>query len=65
MECYINGIKKDIQDNITLYDLLSSINVSEGIAASINNKLVIKAEWKTQYIQSNDRIEILTPIQGG
>lgn len=52
---------------ITLLQFLHTKSVEENkpFAVAINNKVVPKKEWKSYKIQSNDKILIISPAQGG
>jgi len=62
----INGIEKEIPQNTTIKDLLSSLNVlDKTMAVAVNMKIVKKDNWDKFILKENDKIEALNFVGGG
>jgi len=62
----INGIEKEIPQNTTIKDLLSSLNVlDKTMAVAINMKIVKKDDWDKFVLKENDKVEALNFVGGG
>jgi sulfur carrier protein len=61
----VNG-KKQVVDATTLADLLKQLDYEGGwLATAVNSELVPRASRAAFGLQDGDRIEILSPMQGG
>ena len=51
----------------TLHALLleRGFDLKSAFACAINNGFVPRPQWPEQHLQSNDRIDVVTPITGG
>jgi sulfur carrier protein len=66
MTVYLN--KEPLQtDSSNLASLLQekALLDKKGIAVAVNNEVVQKVNWTSTSIQENDKILIITAIQGG
>ena len=62
----INGIEKEIPQNTTIKDLLSSLNVlDKTMAVAVNMKIVKKDDWDKFVLKENDKVEALNFVGGG
>jgi len=62
----INGIEKEIPQNTTIKDLLSSLNVlDKTMAVAVNMKIVKKDDWDKFILNENDKVEALNFVGGG
>jgi len=62
----INGIEKEIPENTTIKDLLSSLNVlDKTMAVAVNMKIVKKDDWDKFVLRENDKVEALNFVGGG
>jgi len=62
----INGIEKEIPQNTTIKELLSSLNVlDKTMAVAVNMKIVKKHNWDKFILKENDKIEALNFVGGG
>jgi len=62
----INGIEKEIPQNTTIKDLLSSLNVlDKTMAVAVNMKIVKKDDWDKFVLRENDKVEALNFVGGG
>ncbi len=61
MRITLNGevVEKQIE---VLADL---VEPTPGIAVALNEEVIPKTQWSTVEIHEGDRIEIITPFQGG
>jgi len=66
MNVIINGEKKDIKENITIYQLLTELNILDKVmAVAVNMEIVKKDNWKNYIIKENDKLELLQFVGGG
>ncbi len=66
MKIKINGIEKEIPENTTISELLSSLNIlDKTMAVAVNMKIVKKDNWKNYKLQDGDKIEALNFVGGG
>ncbi|MBD23313.1 MAG: thiamine biosynthesis protein ThiS [Alphaproteobacteria bacterium] len=66
--CIVNGNEFQInQTEFHLEDLVDKFMEDKNIkvAVAVNNKLVVKSEWKKKKIFNGDIIEIVQPFFGG
>lgn len=65
MKLTINGEEHEVQAD-TLAELLQRLEFEgDWLATAVNGELVQKAERAGRKLQDSDRIEILSPMQGG
>ena len=66
MKIIINGIEKNVKENITIKELLENLNVlDKTMAVAVNMKIVKKDEWSKYKLNENDKIEALNFVGGG
>jgi sulfur carrier protein len=66
MKIKINGIEKDVKENITIKELLEDLKVfDKTMAVAVNMKIVKKDEWNKFTLKENDKIEALNFVGGG
>ena len=66
--CIVNGNEFEIDKmEFHLEDLLKKIlkNKKVRVAVAVNNRLVLKSDWKKKKILNGDIIEIVQPFFGG
>ncbi|GAX87418.1 sulfur carrier protein [Lebetimonas natsushimae] len=62
----INGMEKEIPQNSSISELLSSLNVlDKTMAVAVNMKIVKKDEWDNYKLQNGDKVEALNFVGGG
>ncbi len=61
----LNGIRKEVAENITLKDLLSQMDLPKFFVVEKNMKIVYKENFETELIKNGDSIEIATFCGGG
>ncbi|HEX3909048.1 MAG TPA: sulfur carrier protein ThiS [Mycobacteriales bacterium] len=61
----VNGQARDVDPTTTLGDLIRSLarDVS-GCAVAVNGAVVPRGDWE-RALETGDRIEVLTAVQGG
>ena len=63
---FLNGEKYYITEKRTLLELIDYFNYNTSLLVlEYNNSICNKQSWNKIYIQSNDRIEIVTIVGGG
>lgn len=66
MEVVINGMVRQVPDDMSLERAVSLISSSAtGIAAAVNDEVVRRAFWPQTQLRSGDRVEVVTAVQGG
>ena len=66
MKIYINQKEIEVQDNISVKELLDmQQNAIEGTAIAIDNKLVPKNEWNDRILTDGNKITIIRATFGG
>lgn len=66
MKIYINQKEIEVQDNISVKELLDMQQIAiEGTAIAIDNKLVPKNEWNDRILTDGDKITIIRATFGG
>ncbi|OPJ55190.1 sulfur carrier protein ThiS [Alkalithermobacter paradoxus] len=62
----INGKKLNICDEITIDQLLKNLNLNiDTVVVEINLEIVDKDDYKSKYVNNNDRVEIVNFVGGG
>ena len=66
IQVFINGKKKDFNDNNNLISLLNFLEIDENwIAIEINLIVIPRSQYKNTIIKNDDKIEIVQFIGGG
>ena len=66
MNIILNNRKEEIQDGITVQQLLHYKKIkNKYMAVEINRNVIPKSDHQTYVIQDGDKIEIITAIGGG
>ena len=61
----LNGIKKDISDNISLSELLSDMDLPRFFVVEKNMQIVYRENFDKEFLKDGDSIEIATFCGGG
>ncbi|NEW60615.1 sulfur carrier protein ThiS [Sulfurovum sp. bin170] len=62
----VNGEIKEFKgEHISIKELLEEMSYSKGIAVALNETFVLKTKYKETIIKDGDRLDILSPVQGG
>ena len=65
MKIYINQKEIEVQDNISVKELLDMQQIAiEGTAIAIDNKLVPKNEWNDRILTDGNKITIIRATFG-
>jgi len=66
MQIIINGIKKDVKEDITIKELLKELNIlDKTMAVAVNMNIVKKDNWDKFSLKENDKVEALNFVGGG
>jgi len=66
MKISINAeIKEFDKDSLTIQELLEKIDYGKGIAIALNETFILKTKYQETTIKDGDRLDILSPVQGG
>ena len=61
----LNGVKKDISDNISLSELLSDMDLPRFFVVEKNMQIVYRENFDKEFLKDGDSIEIATFSGGG
>ena len=62
----LNGEPRQIPDNLTLLDLIESLQLKpEQIAIELNQAVVRRVQWQATQLHDDDKIEIVHFVGGG
>ena len=62
----LNGKNIPIKSKLTIYDSLKKFRLNnKKIAIECNGNIVPKSNYKTKYLKSNDKLEVVHFIGGG
>jgi sulfur carrier protein len=67
-EVIVNGESKRVETGTTVADLVTEVAGSpdaRGVAAALNGAVVPRGRWSVVQLGQDDRIEVLTAVQGG
>ncbi len=66
MQITINGIQKDVSNNLTLINLLTELKVdSKTIVVELNENIIKKTSYESTILNPNDKLEIVSFVGGG
>jgi len=66
MKISINGEIKEFNiETLTVKELLEDMNYGKGIAVALNETFVLKTKYQETTVTDGDRLDILSPVQGG
>jgi thiamine biosynthesis protein ThiS len=62
----INGGPREVEGDISLAQLITSLNLkAEQVAIELNQEVVRRAQWETTVLRPDDKIEIVHFVGGG
>ena len=64
MEVMINGAPAQIDEDITVAELVAS-RASRHVAVALNGAVVPRGVWDATRLQPGDTVEVLAPVAGG
>lgn len=66
MRIQINGEPREVEDKLSLPELIASLSLKpEQIAIELNQKVIRRAEWPATILREDDRVEIVHFVGGG
>jgi sulfur carrier protein len=66
MEVRVNGTLRQIDDDLTVAELLELVDApTTGVAVAVDGSVVPRAAWPTTSVHDGAVVEILTAVQGG
>ncbi len=66
MKISVNGeIKEFNEESLTIDKILDILEYKTGIAVALNETFIIKTKYRDTVVKDGDRLDILSPIQGG
>ena len=66
MTLIINGETKEFQDNLTLQNIITNLQIEDKLlAAAVNMNIVKKDDWNSFVPKNDDKIELLQFVGGG
>lgn len=62
----INGEPREVKGDISLPELVASLNLkAEQVAIELNQKVVRRAQWGSTTLHADDKVEIVHFVGGG
>jgi thiamine biosynthesis protein ThiS len=62
----VNGEPREVEEHITLPELVAGLNLkAEQIAIELNHNVVRRAQWNNTLLQADDQVEIVHFVGGG
>jgi sulfur carrier protein len=62
----VNGEPRELPEGTTVAAVVASITkAATGVAVAVNDEVVSRGAWAQTPLQEQDRIEVLTAVQGG
>ncbi|MFC1416808.1 sulfur carrier protein ThiS [Streptacidiphilus cavernicola] len=62
----VNGDPREIAPGTTLAEVVALLSAApSGVAAAVNEAVVPRGAWPATPLAADDRVEILTAVQGG
>ncbi|MEZ0093737.1 sulfur carrier protein ThiS [Streptacidiphilus sp. EB129] len=62
----VNGAPREIAPGTTLAEVVAALSAAPtGVAAAVNEAVVPRSAWGATALSADDRVEILTAVQGG
>ncbi len=62
----VNGEPRQVPDGTTLDQLVATLTTAPGgVAAAVNEAVVPRGQWPATALSGEDRVEVLTAVQGG
>ncbi|RCV55277.1 sulfur carrier protein ThiS [Marinitenerispora sediminis] len=66
MQVIINGEARDVPPATTVADVVRSLtSAANGVAVAVNDQVVPRTGWADTAIGPDDRVDVLTAVQGG
>lgn len=66
MKVTVNGEPRELPEGTSVAAVVASVTTAPtGVAAALNDEVVTRSSWETTTLRDDDRIEVLTAVQGG
>lgn len=66
MTVVVNGVPRTVPRDVSLAALVGEVSAdATGVAAAVNDAVVPRSEWGSRTLRDDDRVEVLTAVQGG
>jgi len=66
MQITVNGVQKDVNNNLTLINLLNELKVdSKTVVVELNENIIKKISYESTILNPNDKLEIVSFVGGG
>lgn len=66
MQITINGENREVEQNLTISELLGKLEMpNQRIAVEMNKEIVRKKDWESTILSNADKIEIVHFVGGG
>ena len=66
MKLKVNGEIKDLEDNITITQLIENLGIEiKVMAGAVNMEIVKKDNWDSYVLKDGDKVEFLDFVGGG
>lgn len=66
MNVTINGTSRDLPPGTTVAQAVQTLTSAvAGVAVALNDEVVRRGAWQSTTLGENDRVEVLTAVQGG
>jgi sulfur carrier protein len=66
VKIFVNGTAREVPDGATVASVVTEVTkATSGVAVALNDEVVSKGAWGGTGLRGDDRIEVLTAVQGG
>lgn len=66
MRVTVNGEPRELPEGTSVAAVVASVTAAgTGVAAALNDEVVRRSAWESTTLRDDDRIEVLTAVQGG
>ena len=66
MRIQVNGQPREVEDNLSLTELIDSLDLRpEQIAIELNQTVIRRPQWQATALQADDKVEIVHFVGGG
>ena len=66
MRIQVNGESREVEDKLSLQDLVIYLNLSAArLAIELNQNVVRRGDWDTMILKEDDRVELVHFVGGG
>jgi thiamine biosynthesis protein ThiS len=62
----VNGETREVEDRVTVSDLITSLGLKpERLAVEINRSIIRRSQWSDTFLAEGDKVEIVNFVGGG